>query len=369
MTRIAVLGGGPAGGSAALALARGGAAVDLYLPARPGEKPCGGAVPEHVLPRSPASIPRRCRPSSAPRPCWRTPAGSRLTLDLAGIRIFRRRDLDRAIVEAAAGRGRGAAAGQGRGAGSGGEGDPGLRRRRGAHLRLDRGRGRRPRALPALARADAPGGQRRPRRLPLRARLATASSSPSPRSRTPISGSSRARTAPRSASPTRRAGSRTAPRGPRSTASSTAICRRAGGTCPGRATAIRSRSSGRGPCEAVRRGARPPHPADGGRGGGRRSADPRGDPLRPAHRPLGGREPARRDGPMAYPERLESELEGEMERAARARDLFFEGAIGRWMVPVARAPPGDPPGPRRPARLPAALSGLAAAAAAGGGGK
>ena len=44
--------------------------------------------------------------------------------------------------------------------------------------------------------------------------------------------------------------------------------------------------------------------------------------------------------PMAYSERLESELEGEMERAAHARDLFFEGAIGRWAVPVARAHPG-----------------------------
>ncbi|HEV7518225.1 MAG TPA: FAD-dependent oxidoreductase, partial [Thermoanaerobaculia bacterium] len=49
--RIAVLGGGPAGSAAALCLARAGAAVDLYMPARPGEKPCGGAVPEHVLPR------------------------------------------------------------------------------------------------------------------------------------------------------------------------------------------------------------------------------------------------------------------------------------------------------------------------------
>src|SRR4029077_1370879 len=49
--RIAVLGAGPAGGAAALVLARGGAAVDVYLPERPGEKPCGGAVPEHVLPR------------------------------------------------------------------------------------------------------------------------------------------------------------------------------------------------------------------------------------------------------------------------------------------------------------------------------
>ncbi len=44
--------------------------------------------------------------------------------------------------------------------------------------------------------------------------------------------------------------------------------------------------------------------------------------------------------PRAYPERLESELEGEMERATHARDLFFEGAIGRWAVPVARAHPG-----------------------------
>ena len=37
-----------------------------------------------------------------------------------------------------------------------------------------------------------------------------------------------------------------------------------------------------------------PHPARRRRRGGRRSADPRGDPLRPAHRPLGRREPARR---------------------------------------------------------------------------
>src|SRR5436305_8513339 len=68
MTRVAVLGGGPAGGSAALALARGGVEVDLYLPARPGEKPCGGAVPEHVLPRIDGFDP-------SPLPALVSPAG------------------------------------------------------------------------------------------------------------------------------------------------------------------------------------------------------------------------------------------------------------------------------------------------------
>jgi len=99
--RIAVLGGGPAGGSAALALARGGAAVTLYLPGRPGEKPCGGAVPEHVLPRiagfDPASLPAVASPSLR----LEDGAGARLDSALAGIRIFRRHDLDQAIVAAA----------------------------------------------------------------------------------------------------------------------------------------------------------------------------------------------------------------------------------------------------------------------------
>jgi flavin-dependent dehydrogenase len=99
--RIAVIGGGPAGGSAALALARGGAAVTLYLPERPGEKPCGGAVPEHVLPRiagfDPAALP------AVASPCMRLEdgAGRRLDSTLEGIRIFCRHDLDHAIVAAA----------------------------------------------------------------------------------------------------------------------------------------------------------------------------------------------------------------------------------------------------------------------------
>ncbi len=101
MTRVAVLGGGPAGGSAALALARGGAAVDLYLPARPGEKPCGGAVPEHVLPRIDGFDPSPLPAVVSPEALLENARGHRLALDLDGIRIFRRRDFDRALVEAA----------------------------------------------------------------------------------------------------------------------------------------------------------------------------------------------------------------------------------------------------------------------------
>jgi flavin-dependent dehydrogenase len=101
MTRVAVLGGGPAGGSAALALARGGVEVDLYLPARPGEKPCGGAIPEHVLPRIEGFDPSPLPAVVSPEALLEDSRGHRLALDLDGIRIFRRRDFDRALVEAA----------------------------------------------------------------------------------------------------------------------------------------------------------------------------------------------------------------------------------------------------------------------------
>jgi flavin-dependent dehydrogenase len=99
--RIAVIGAGPAGGSAALALARGGAAVDLYLPARPGEKPCGGAVPEHVLPRlagfDPGNLPAVVSPAAVLENARR----NRIEVDLQGIRIFRRRDFDQALAASA----------------------------------------------------------------------------------------------------------------------------------------------------------------------------------------------------------------------------------------------------------------------------
>jgi geranylgeranyl reductase len=99
--RIAVLGGGPAGGSAALALARGGAAVTLYRPERPGEKPCGGALPEHLLPRIAGFDTAGLAAIVSPSLRLEDGAGGRLDGALEGIRIFRRHDLDHAIVEAA----------------------------------------------------------------------------------------------------------------------------------------------------------------------------------------------------------------------------------------------------------------------------
>ena len=101
MTRFAVIGAGPAGGSAALALARAGAEVDLYLPARPGEKPCGGAVPEHVLPRLEGFDPSPLPAVVSPEAVLEDARGGALEIDLEGIRIFRRADLDRALCEAA----------------------------------------------------------------------------------------------------------------------------------------------------------------------------------------------------------------------------------------------------------------------------
>jgi flavin-dependent dehydrogenase len=98
---IAVLGGGPAGGAAALALALGGAPVTLYTPARPGEKPCGGAVPEHVLPRIAGFDPGALPAVVTPPALLENDRGSQLELPLEGIRIFRRADFDQALVAAA----------------------------------------------------------------------------------------------------------------------------------------------------------------------------------------------------------------------------------------------------------------------------
>jgi flavin-dependent dehydrogenase len=75
--------------------------VDLYLPARPGEKPCGGGVPEHVLPHLAGFDPSGLPAVVSPKALLENARGSALEVDLGGLRIFRRRDLDRAIVEAA----------------------------------------------------------------------------------------------------------------------------------------------------------------------------------------------------------------------------------------------------------------------------
>src|SRR6187549_1411643 len=101
--RIAVLGAGPAGSSAALALARAPAdiEVDLYLPARPGEKPCGGAVPEHVLPRLAGFDPTPVPAVVSPAAVLENARGGQVFLNLQDLRIFRRRNLDAALAEAA----------------------------------------------------------------------------------------------------------------------------------------------------------------------------------------------------------------------------------------------------------------------------
>jgi 2-polyprenyl-6-methoxyphenol hydroxylase-like FAD-dependent oxidoreductase len=246
MTRVAVLGGGPAGGSAALALARGGVEVDLYLPARPGEKPCGGAVPEHVLPRVAGFDPSPLPAVVSPEAVLENARGHRLALDLDGIRIFRRRDFDRALVESALA--------------------AGAVPRRIKAERLERvERGVRvvaegeARVYDWIVGADgARGLSRRALGLPPRGDSVGLGGSLSgldwkrlvlafPEMADAYLWISPGPAAPRSASPTPPAGSRTPAPAPRSMLSSTIICRKAGGTFRVRATAIRSLSSGPGP--------------------------------------------------------------------------------------------------------------------------
>jgi flavin-dependent dehydrogenase len=71
------------------------------VPARPGEKPCGGALPEFLLPRLEGFDPAPLAAVVAPRAILENARGSRLELDLEGIRIFRRGDLDPALQAAA----------------------------------------------------------------------------------------------------------------------------------------------------------------------------------------------------------------------------------------------------------------------------
>ncbi len=338
MTRVAVLGGGPAGGSAALALARGGAAVDLYLPARPGEKPCGGAVPGHVLPKIDGFDPSPLPAVVSPEALLEDARGNRLALDLDGIRIFRRRDFDRALVEAALAAGavprrdkaerlerveggvRVVAGGEGRvyDWAVGADGARGLSRRslglppRGDSVGLGgslSGLDWERLVLAFPERADAylwifprPGGASvgiayTPGRLTdPQARAALDAflddhlpgdwrDLPGPRYRYPI---------PVFGPWTLEAVHR-------------GLSRRV--LLAGDAAAVADPLTR----EGIRYGLLT----------GRWAAESL----------LAGR-------PAAYPERLEAELREEMEKAGHARDLFFEGAIGRWTVPVSRAHPG-----------------------------
>src|SRR5262245_10085208 len=100
---VGVVGGGPGGAAAALALARAGIAVTLYRPARPGEKPCGGAIPDSFLPSIEGfDATRSAAPSIEPRLLVLENAdGSRVEVETAGLRVFRRADFDAALEAAA----------------------------------------------------------------------------------------------------------------------------------------------------------------------------------------------------------------------------------------------------------------------------
>jgi flavin-dependent dehydrogenase len=98
---VGVVGGGPGGAAAALALARAGARVTLFRPARRGEKPCGGAIPDAFLP-SIDGFARPPVPSVEPRLLvLENAGGSRVEVESAGLRIFRRADFDAALESAA----------------------------------------------------------------------------------------------------------------------------------------------------------------------------------------------------------------------------------------------------------------------------
>jgi flavin-dependent dehydrogenase len=99
--KVGVLGAGPGGAAAALALARGGADVTVHLPAARSEKPCGGALPAYLLDgaaeRALAAAPA-VRVATA---ILENAGGGRLELALDGLRIYRRRELDAGLLAAA----------------------------------------------------------------------------------------------------------------------------------------------------------------------------------------------------------------------------------------------------------------------------
>ena len=98
---VAVIGGGPGAAAAALTLARGGARVVLYRPARPGEKPCGGALPASRLPPLPGVDLDALPFVEATRFLLENGDGGSVELEVAGVRVYRRRDLDARLVDAA----------------------------------------------------------------------------------------------------------------------------------------------------------------------------------------------------------------------------------------------------------------------------
>jgi flavin-dependent dehydrogenase len=339
--RIAVLGGGPAGGSAALALARAGAEVDLYLPARPGEKPCGGAVPEHVLPRLAGFDPSPLPAVLSPAAVLENARGGQVSLELRGLRIFRRRDLDGALAEAAV------AAGAVRRAAKAErleEGPGGVRVTAAGETRAydwivgaDGARGLSRRSLGLAPRGDSVGLGGSLSGIETH-RLVLAF---------PGLGDSYAWIFPRPGGAS--VGIAYTPGQVRDAAARAALdafldrhlrdLPRSWRDLPGPRYRYPIPVFGPWTVAGVRRGL------------DRRiflvgDAAALADPLTregirygmlsglwAAESLLAGR-------PESYPDRLESELGAEMAKAHRARDLFFEGSVGQWMVPASRLHPG-----------------------------
>ena len=98
---VAVLGAGPGGAAAALALVRGGADVTVHLPAVRAEKPCGGALPAYLLDGLPEPALAAAPVVAVSRAILENAAGGRLEVPLDGLRIYRRRELDAALLAAA----------------------------------------------------------------------------------------------------------------------------------------------------------------------------------------------------------------------------------------------------------------------------
>ena len=336
--RIAVLGGGPAGGSAALALARAGAAVDLYLPGRPGEKPCGGAVPEHVLPRLAGFDPSPLPAVVSPAAVLENARGGRIALDLQGIRIFRRRDLDGALAEAAVAAGAIRKPNKAERLEWGGEGvrvtSAGETRTYDWIVGADGARGLSRRSLGLEPQGDSVGLGGSLSGIEWR-RLVLAF---------PGLGDSYLWIFPRPGGAS--VGIAYTPGKLTETAARAALdafldehLPRGWRDLPGPRYRYPIPVFGPWTLQSVRRAL------------GRRilltgDAAALADPLTregirygllsglwAAESLLAGR-------PESYPDRLESELGEEMEKAHRARDLFFEGSVGQWMVPVSRLHPG-----------------------------
>jgi flavin-dependent dehydrogenase len=344
MTRIAVIGGGPAGGSAALALAlagakgNGGTEVDLYLPERPGEKPCGGAVPEPVLPRLAGFDPEPLPSVRSPIALLENSRGAVVGTSLPGIRLFRRRDLDCALVEAAVAAG------------------ARLRPAKAERLELGTGEVRvtaagETRSYAWVIGADGARGITR-RTLGLAAQGDSLG----------LGGSLSGLSWDRLVLAFPDLGDSYLWIFPRPGGVSVGIAYTPG-TLPDRAAraaldAFLERHLPAGWRNLPGPRYRYPIPVFGAwtvpgirRGLARRillagDAAALADPLtREGIRygflsGLWAAESLLAGAPESYPERIEHELGGELSRAERARDLFFEGGVGRWMVPFARIHPG-----------------------------